>query len=333
MPSTERFSLFDSVIGHRSQIEELRSLASGKSIPHALLFTGPQGIGKRRIAFALAAALCVNPGQLQNEIGLAQKGNHPDIHWCVLEEGKKDISVESIRSLCSSLRLNPYSGQAAVAIIDNAHLMSISAANALLMTLEEPATKSHLILISHVPHRLLETIVSRCQLMHFAPLSPNEISSILDRLLGSQVPTASLGKLNSLNDGTLNPFELAPFVDPRSLELKDEAGATEQVKGLLAHLTELERALTSLCDAPEPAAQALSTASQLSAKVDSPESLFRIIISFYRAKMKQSKSKDAKKWAELLESALDASQAVQARNANLNLQLSSLFLKTTGQAN
>lgn len=137
-----------------------------KSLHHALLFSGPVGIGKHKLAETLAFdMLCKHPtpegacGQCQS-CQLRQAGNHPDYH--VLESDKQ-LGVDTIRSGITKLSGTAQMGGSKVLIIPQADSMTEAAANALLKTLEEPTNNTYLLLISDSLNRLMPTILSRCE--------------------------------------------------------------------------------------------------------------------------------------------------------------------------
>jgi DNA polymerase-3 subunit delta' len=144
-------------------------------LPHALLVAGAAGMGKRDLAQALAARLlCTAPDAAGFACGrcrgcvLSAAGSHPDRVHVTLEardDGKlrSEITVEQIRGLSQHLSMTPQLGGVQVALIDPADAMNVSAANALLKTLEEPSSNTVMILVSDQPSRLPATIRSRCQ--------------------------------------------------------------------------------------------------------------------------------------------------------------------------
>lgn len=172
-----------------------RLLALGERLPHALLFSGPPGLGKRDLAQALAARLlCERPASDGHACGqcsacaLRLAGNHPDEKWLVPpseQKGEGDeaggadeapskakssqILIEQIRALHKALEVTSHSGGHRVIIIDPAEAMNAVTANGLLKLLEEPPVGCVFILISSAPRRLLPTIRSRCQVWSFAP--------------------------------------------------------------------------------------------------------------------------------------------------------------------
>ncbi|MEN8177645.1 MAG: DNA polymerase III subunit delta' [Pseudomonadota bacterium] len=145
-------------------------------LPHAMLFAGPEGVGKANFALAFAQSLlCANPDDQGEPCGecrhchLLQAGNHPDFQMVSPEEGSKsgDIKIDMIRNLTSSATLTAQSGGYKVVIVKPAERMNSAAANSLLKTLEEPVSNTLLMLLSDHPSRLLPTIRSRCQQFKF----------------------------------------------------------------------------------------------------------------------------------------------------------------------
>lgn len=175
----------NSIVGHKSQIEQLKkALASGK-LPNAYLFSGPRGVGKRMVADSLAMAIACPSSEKSgwqacktcascNKVG---SKNHPD--QFVIEPDGESIKIDQIRELQGNLQFHPLESFAKLAMIDEADRMTDSAANSLLKLLEEPPQSTHLILISSLPHRLLPTIRSRCRAIAFAPLADDEIAKFL----------------------------------------------------------------------------------------------------------------------------------------------------------
>lgn len=144
-------------------------LAAGR-IPHALLLSGPRGVGKGRLAERLAAALlCEAPDAAGAPCGscrqchLAAAGTHPDWRRVAPAEEGKDILVDQIRDLSRYLGLKAQLGGYKVAVIEPADRMNINAANSLLKGLEEPPPDTVLLLVSSRPGALPATIRSRCQ--------------------------------------------------------------------------------------------------------------------------------------------------------------------------
>ena len=150
-------------------------------LTHALLFAGPEGVGKRHFARALAHGLICEAagpdgyacGQCRSCLQLAS-GTHPNLHWIRVDhdektgKDKRDISIDQLRDLSAKLALSSHYGGAKVAVIDPADAMNVAGVNALLKTIEEPPPATHLILVSERPMALAATLRSRCQRLRFA---------------------------------------------------------------------------------------------------------------------------------------------------------------------
>ena len=199
-----------SIRGHDRVVAELRrSLQQGR-FPHALLFVGPEGIGKRTFAKKLAKSLLCEaqpaadldpceacPGCLQVEAG-----THPDFIEVARPEDKHELPIRVIRDLCNQFGLKPARGTHKVAILDDADDLNDEAANAFLKTLEEPPPGAVLILIGTSAEVQLQTIVSRCQVVRFDPLSQADIAELLLEQ-GVAEDAGAAAKLAALGDGSI----------------------------------------------------------------------------------------------------------------------------------
>jgi DNA polymerase-3 subunit delta' len=153
----------------------LHALQSDR-LPHALLLQGLPGLGKRALAEWIARlALCEAPADgacgACGSCRLLAADSHPDLVRVGIPEDKKNILVEDVREMMAGLALKSYRGRRKVALIDPADAMTITGANALLKTLEEPAGDTLLVLTAARPERLPATIASRCQRLRIAPPS------------------------------------------------------------------------------------------------------------------------------------------------------------------
>ena len=321
-------TLLESVIGHTQEREFLRRLLKKSAVPHALLFSGSAGIGKRTLARAFASTLLTpeSDDSSQETMRLVSAGNHPDLHFVSREVGKKDITVEAIRTLCNSLQLKPYYAHASVALIDNAHYMNLSAANALLKTLEEPNDNSYLILITDSPHRLPETIISRCQVIHFADLSPTDCSAVIVQNLSSMVEQTEIDPLISLAGSTLTPLGLETYVNEKTLELPESKALRDHLHTLLQDTVSLEKALLQLRKQADEG-RALSLASQLAADKENLPAVWRLLSATIRKQLRLATGKRAERLSELLLNSLEAERLSAERNLSPQLQLSSILLQ------
>lgn len=167
-------SSYSSVVGHRTVLERLALAARHDRLTHAILFTGPEQVGKTTSALALANDLLAGdswPGGL-----LA----HPDL-WLEDSDGQ-NIHIGRVRlggtegpTLQDFLSLRPYAGGRRVAVMGRADRLTEQAADSLLKTIEEPPPSTHLMLCAAHPERLPATILSRCELVALSPASVGEI--------------------------------------------------------------------------------------------------------------------------------------------------------------
>jgi DNA polymerase-3 subunit delta' len=197
---------FDSFIGNRKVIDRLQRKLRENRFPHALIFSGPEGVGKHTCALMVAKALnCRDaaPGEFCDACSACRKidsGTHPDVMSISIEEDATQIKIAQVRRLLSMLEFQPLEGRNKVFIIDPADALNAEAANALLKGLEEPPENSFFILITVNVHELLLTVRSRTQVYHFTPLTLDEIRQhgILDELL-VRWSQGSIGRARSLD--------------------------------------------------------------------------------------------------------------------------------------
>ena len=182
---TYRPSTFEEVAGQQHIVKTLKNaLATGK-IAHAYLFAGPRGTGKTTMAKLLAKALNCEHGigcqcnECKNCVAI-NEGSHPD----VLElDAASNNGVDEIRELIDKVKYGTILGRYKVYIIDEVHMLSAGAFNALLKTLEEPPEHVIFILATTEPHKILPTILSRCQRYDFSKVSEGDIRSRIKVIL------------------------------------------------------------------------------------------------------------------------------------------------------
>lgn len=149
---------------------QLKNMVQQGRLPHALLVSGAEGLGKRKLADWLAGALFCEQSREDGSAcghcsacGRFDNGSHPDFILLQPEEAGKAIKVDQIRGLAASLAMTSHAGGHKIAIVQPADAMNVNAANSLLKTLEEPTANTLLILLTAMPGRLPATIRSRCQ--------------------------------------------------------------------------------------------------------------------------------------------------------------------------
>ena len=181
--------MFDLIPGQQP-VKELfaRALRDG-TLGHAYLLGGPEGLAKTAFAHELAIALvasCGGCGQC-DECDRARRGVHPDLH--VLEREGDRIRIEQIAPIIEELALRPFAAARRVWVIPEVEQLTPEAANKLLKSIEEPPAHVYFLLVTDRFERVLPTIVSRCQLVEFRPVSDEEVLAYLERefgLMGAQ---------------------------------------------------------------------------------------------------------------------------------------------------
>jgi DNA polymerase-3 subunit delta' len=232
--------MFNALVGNERVKELLRGMLRSGQIPGALLFAGPEGVGKKQFAWQLAkAAVCRNPqdGEACDVCPACERAAtliplkesdkdakkkitrtaHPDVTF-VIGMGR-NILVDQIRELENEAQFRPLEGRARFFLIDDADKMNEQASNALLKTLEEPAPTTHIVLITERPAGLLSTIRSRSQLVRFSPI---ERESVKAYLRGSDAAAEDLDLLAGIAAGSIGratSLELEPYRARRELML------------------------------------------------------------------------------------------------------------------
>ncbi|MCB0333620.1 MAG: AAA family ATPase, partial [Bdellovibrionales bacterium] len=201
----------ENLIGHNQQREALRRQFEHKQLPHALLFSGPSGIGKSLVARELAITLLSTETSADQIENATDKGNHPDFFFIDCQDTEQ-ASTEEVRKLLHSLHLKSYAGPNRVVILNNVHYLNAQALNALLKSLEEPRPGTYFILVTSHPNNLLKTILSRCQIWSFHSLSEEELQQVLEQKK-DEFPSEHMAVLSFIADGSLeNVFRLSNHI-------------------------------------------------------------------------------------------------------------------------
>src|SRR5215204_6076094 len=192
--------MFAQLTGNDRVKEVLKRMLETGRLPGALLFVGEEGVGKKLFALEVACALnCRTPRGYEGcgtcgpckrifKINYPTSSNPDDwipIIWTdhrdvgLVVAPKRVLRVDQMRQIEREANFRPFEGTARVFIVDEAEKFNDASANALLKVLEEPPSTSHLILITSRPATLLPTVLSRCQMIRFSPLSSAEIEGHL----------------------------------------------------------------------------------------------------------------------------------------------------------
>ncbi len=318
------------IFGQDAAIETIINAYEADRLPHGLIFAGPVGVGKATTARGLATLfLCENPKKNQpcgkcKSCVLMNAGNHPDYHVVYrqlirLEKEKSkaiDLSVDVIRDYLvapSNLKANMNRGK--VFVVEEADLMNAAAQNSMLKTLEEPAGRTLIILLTDQPHALLPTIRSRCQIVRFAPLDPKVVERELAK---RKIDKSTAVEASSLAEGSLG-------VALKWIEDDVVASARELIKRLDAILQ--GKAAADLADWFKKAADAYAEKQLERDKLASKDQATREALALYlkiasnhfRARLAESDD------SEELESACSAIDAIaRAENyldSNVNVAL------------
>ncbi|HWI86280.1 MAG TPA: AAA family ATPase [Sphingomonas sp.] len=233
------------IVGHEAPIAAFLDAALTQRLHHAWLLTGPQGVGKGVFARDAARWLLANaagPPAPQNRLdipdnhpvsALLNAGSHPDFRLLERlprpnsEELARSITVDQVRSLQPLFATTPSLSPRRVVVIDAIDDMERGGANALLKNLEEPPAGTIFLLVSHAPGRLLPTIRSRCRVLRFAPLEPEQVRVALRQAL-PEIDGFELDSLVRIADGAPGGALRFAGLDIASL---DEAIETLAVRG------------------------------------------------------------------------------------------------------
>lgn len=204
-----RPATFEQVVGQEHVTRTLAGALESGRLAHAFCFTGPRGVGKTTVARILAKALNCEHGPTATPCGKC-------VHCLEISEGRavdvqeidaaSNSRVEDVRELREMIRYHPQSGRYRVTILDEVHMLSKAAFNALLKTLEEPPEHAVFILATTDVHKVPLTILSRCQRFDFRRLPPRVLAEHLGKVLaaeGLSLPTESLALMAREADGSV----------------------------------------------------------------------------------------------------------------------------------
>ncbi len=214
-------AVYPDILGHERPMALLEKARANGRVAHAYLFSGPEGVGKERVAMAFAAALnCQDPEQQPcghcESCGRIARGSHPDLRVVACEaervsRGEREpekgrspsqqIRNADLDEVAAIFRNRPYMGKYKVVLIVDAERMNANSQNRFLKTLEEPSDDTVILLITAHPEALLATVRSRCQVLAFGPLPRAVIAKTLEERQGVDAQRALV--LAAMSQGSL----------------------------------------------------------------------------------------------------------------------------------
>jgi DNA polymerase-3 subunit delta' len=321
---------FEGIYGQDKQIAILRRSMEKGRIPHAFLFHGMKGIGKRTTAVAFAKALLCEQGAACGLCPACRKvesGNHPDV--VVITPQGQFIKIEDIRDLRNQIRFRPLEGPKRIFILVDAERMNIASANSLLKTLEEPSLVNVLILVSSRPYQLPMTILSRCQKLRFHPIPSDIVARYLEEKTGLDGETAAA--LAASSGGSIG----------RAVQMHGES-----------YLTRRKRFIEKICEGFSDPLKGILFAGDFGKDRKEIELRFEILKSWYRDLMVYKETGETKKLihqdfavaVQSMAGSMTPSDILRAletvewahkaleKNANKQLTLEAMTFKLSGQA-
>lgn len=200
---------FDEIVGQRHVTQTLKNAILSGRVAHAFIFSGPRGVGKTTTARVLAKAINCEQGFTPQPCGRCYsckeitEGNSVDV---IEIDGASNTSVDDVRELRENVKYAPSKGRSKIYIIDEVHMLSTSAFNALLKTLEEPPSHVIFVFATTEPHKIPATILSRCQHFEFRRISQQEIIDRLSKIIeeeGIVITEKGIATISRAADGSL----------------------------------------------------------------------------------------------------------------------------------
>lgn len=186
----------------------LTNILKSGNIPHAFLFAGPRGTGKTSLARILAKAINCEGNSKVTPCGVCEQcksitnGNNIDV---IEMDAASNRGIDDVRALRDIVKLAPANSKAKIYIIDEAHMLTTEASNALLKTLEEPPSHVYFILATTNPEKIIETIKSRTTLVEFTKATREEIKRSLERIIKNEkikIKTEDVDKIIKISKGS-----------------------------------------------------------------------------------------------------------------------------------
>lgn len=219
--------MFEDIVGNKKIKEYLETSVKQKKVSHSYLLIGTEGIGKKLFAKDFAKEiLCLEDGKCLNKCKSCiefQTQNHPDFE--IIEPDGNSIKIEQIRVMQKKIQEKPIISSKKVYVINNSDKMTKEAQNCLLKTLEEPPEFAIIILIGSNESLFLDTIKSRCIILHFEQIGNVELRQFMQQNY----------QMNNLNDDVLNIFQGSIG---KAIELKDKISEYEQIEQIIKELNQ-----------------------------------------------------------------------------------------------
>lgn len=217
--------MFENIIGNEKIKEYLKTAIDEQQVSHSYLFIGIEGIGKKLIAKEFAKKiLCLTENDDSSNCKSCiefDSQNHPDFE--IIEPDGNSIKIEQIRNMQKKIQEKPIISAKKIYIINDSEKMTKEAQNCLLKTLEEPPEFAIIILVGSNESLFLDTIKSRCIILHFNPIENNKLKDFLQTQYG----------VKNLTDGILKIFQGSIG---KAIELKDKISEYEQIENILKQL-------------------------------------------------------------------------------------------------
>jgi DNA polymerase-3 subunit delta' len=222
--------------GQKRPVDILTGILDTGRIPHALIFSGPEGVGKRFAADVFAKAMfctgiaAIPCGSCETCLKI-ERNTFPDLIPVGIAEGRTRIVIDQMREIERVVAYHSFSGRGRLIIIDPADLMTEDSSAAILKTLEEPPAGTHFILVTSRASSLPPTILSRCQKIRFSPLKPEVIAEIIGggepERVAAEMARGSLSRAQALLSGGLLSVQERMIGSLSSMELNDPGGVQE----------------------------------------------------------------------------------------------------------
>ena len=317
------------ILGHQLAVRQLQQAVSQDNVPHALLITGPENVGKMTLAHTLAQAmLCTadedRPCGVCRACRKVAAGHHPDLLVISPEGPRGKLKIEAIRAAEQFLALTPHESRHKLVLVEHFEQATIGAANALLKTLEEPPGYAHLVLLAADSESLLPTIVSRTNQIALRPLPV----PLVEQALQSRwhVPAAEAERLARISGGRIG-WAVRAVDEPEHLQ-QMEAAIAQWLALMSSHLPEQFAALKDLSRSDTDLRQMLAywligwrDVLLLKTQAEAP-----LTLQEHRAALEQIAERVTIRQITALIERISAAQALLQRNVNAQLLLETLLL-------